>query len=306
MEYPYYKLVYKLNKKHIKELANNFEINITTNKILNAKKYENGYFIIIDKWNENNELNSLTDYFTEKVRIKCKFGNFLSPFEYYNIYKTKIYKNIIINSNIKNLNKNKEILLLRENILNNVRHCNNFRVSVVLTILKLFNVKKYLDLSAGWGDRLLASLLFDVELYCGVDPNKDLHKHYNEIIKTFTKHKERFILIDDGFETAELPNTKFDMVFSSPPFFDLEKYSNYDNDSIIKYKNEKSWCDNFLMKSIYKAYNYLENNGHMILYIHSSPYIDKKLKELNKIMKYKGQIYFYETKLRGMHVWQKK
>ena len=125
------------------------------------------------------------------------------------------------------------------------------------------------------------------------------------MIDTFATNKNKFILIEDGFETAKLPNTKFDLVFSSPPFFDLEKYSNYDNDSLTKYKTEKNWCDNFLIKSIYKAYNYLEKNGHMILYIHSSPYVDKQLLELNKVMKYKGKIYFYENKLRGMHVWQK-
>jgi 16S rRNA G966 N2-methylase RsmD len=291
MEYPYYKSIYKLNKKHINELIDNFEINIITNKILDAQKYKNGYIIIAENIDKNNELNLLTDYFTEHIRVKCKFGNYLSPLEYYKKNKYKIHKETLNN-----------VIKMRENISLNVRHCNNFKISVVLTILKLFNVKKYLDISAGWGDRLLASLLYGVKLYCGVDPNKDLHKHYNEMITTFTSNKKRFIMIEDGFETAKLPNVKFDMVFSSPPFFNLEKYSNYENDSFTKYNNEKIWCDNFLMVSIYKAYDYLENNGHMILYIYSSPYVNKKIKELNKIMKYKGVIYFYKNKLRGVHV----
>jgi len=292
MEYPYYNLIYKLNKKHIKKIVKEFTPNIVTKKFLDAQKYKDKYFIIIDKWEDNNELNSLTDYFTEKVRIKCKFGKYLSPLEYYQKNKQKY-------------NKINDIISLRERLFNETRFCNNFRVSVVLAILKTFKVKKYLDISAGWGDRLLASLLYKVKLYCGVDPNKDLHQYYNQMIETFSTNKNKFILIEGGFETAELPNTKFDLVFSSPPFFDLEKYSNYDNDSLTKYKTEKNWCDNFLMTSIMKAYNYLEKNGHMILYIHSSPYVDKRLLELNKIMNYKGIIYFYENKLRGMHVWQK-
>jgi 16S rRNA G966 N2-methylase RsmD len=290
-DYPYYNLIYKVNKKQIKEKVKEFKPNIITTKFLDAKQYKKKYFIIIDKWEDNYQLNSLTDYFSEKERIKCKFGRYLSPLEYY----------------IKNKNKfkNKNVIDIREKLFLETKFCNNFRISVVLTILQSFNVKKYLDISAGWGDRLLASLLYDVELYCGVDPNKDLHKHYKEMINTFAKKKKKFILIEDGFETAKLPDTKFDLVFSSPPFFDLEKYSNYDKDSLTKFKTEKNWCDNFLMKSIFKAYKYLEKNGHMILYIHSSPYVDKRLLELNKIMKYKGIIYFYENKLRGMHVWQK-
>ena len=62
------------------------------------------------------------------------------------------------------------------------------------------------------------------------------------MIDTFAncKDKQNYILIENGFETATLPNTKFDLVFLSPPFFDLEKYSNYDNDSLTKYKTEKN------------------------------------------------------------------
>jgi hypothetical protein len=292
-EYPYYNLIYKIEKKKIRKLVKNFKPEIVTTKFLNAQKYENNHFIIIDKWNTNYLLNLLTDYFTEKIRVQCKFGNYLSPFEYYQKNKNKY--------------KTTNILELREKLFLETRFCNNFRISVILTILKTFKVKKYLDISAGWGDRLLASLLYKVKLYCGVDPNKDLHQYYNQMIETFAteKTKKNFILLEDGFETATLPKVKFDLVFSSPPFFDLEKYSNYEKDSLTKYKTEKSWCDNFLMKSIYKAFKFLGKNGHMILYIHSSPYVDKRLLELNKIMKYKGIIYFYETKLRGMHVWQK-
>ena len=289
--YPYYNLVYKLDKKNIKKIVKEFKPKIITTKFLDAQKYNKKYFIILDKWEDNNELNSLTDYFTEEIRIQCKFGKHLSPLEYWQKNKMKYIKNDIIDT--------------RERLFKETRFCNNFRVSVVLTILKTFKVEKYLDISAGWGDRLLASLLYQVKLYCGVDPNKDLHKYYKEMIDTFATKKDNFILLEDGFETANLPKTKFDLVFSSPPFFDLEKYSNYDKDSLTKYKTEKNWCDNFLMKSIMKAYEYLEKNGHMILYIHSSPYVDEQLNKLNKIMKYNGIIYFYENKLRGMHVWQK-
>ena len=249
--YPYYNLIYKLDKKNIKKIVKDFKPKIITSKFLDAQKYNNKYFIILDKWQDNYELNSLTDYFTEKIRVQCRFGKHLSPYEHYQKNKMKYIKN--------------NILDIREKLFKETRFCNNFRVSVVLAILKTFKVKKYLDISSGWGDRLLASLLYKVELYCGVDPNKDLHKYYKEMIDTFATEKDNFILIEDGFETATLPKTKFDLVFSSPPFFDLEKYSNYDKDSLTKYKTEKNWCDNFLIKSIMKAYEYLEKDGHMIL-----------------------------------------
>ena len=105
--------------------------------MLDANKYNDKYFIIVDKWQDNYELNSLTDYFTEKVRVKCKFGKHLSPLEYYQKNKNKYQNDTIIN--------------LREKLFLETRFCNNFRVSIVLTILTVFKVKKYLDISAGWG-----------------------------------------------------------------------------------------------------------------------------------------------------------
>ena len=128
------------------------------------------------------------------------------------------------------------------------------------------------------------------------------------MIETFvpTKKRERFKVFESGFEDAPIPKGQlFDMVFTSPPFFDLEKYSTHAGDSITKYAGEKKWTDNFLMVSIFKAYSHLEKGGHMILYLHDEPYLNSRLKELETIMTYKGKLYFCESKCRGIHVWQK-
>jgi len=295
IEYPYYKYFYKLDIKKIKNIVKNFKPNISNKKILNAENYKNTYFIIIDNYKDNYELNTLTDYFTESVRVKCKFGNYISPLEYWNRNKYKLTK---ITTNLYEL---------RELIFQQTKLCNNFRISVVLTILEKFKCNKYLDISAGWGDRLLGAILHKCKLYCAVDPNEELHTLYQEIINTFVKKdkQKNFILINDGFETAKLPDIKFDLVFSSPPFFLLEKYSKYKNDSTIKFTSEVQWCEKFLLVSLLKAINHLEKNGHLILYIHYSKCIQEIFDKINKIMKYLGIIYFYENKLRGMHVWQK-
>jgi hypothetical protein len=306
LKFPYYKLCYKLTRKNIKLILKKFKSNILFDKpnFLNnivLKKYNNNYFIIIDKWNDNIELNSLTDYFTESYRILCKFGNYISPIDYWQQNKKHILK--------KTLNKYGEITIfnIREIIFNETKLCNNFRISVCLTILCYFKPKTWLDISAGWGDRLISAILYKVELYCGVDPNLDLHKGYDAIINKLVKENKRdkFFLIKDGFETAKLPDIQFDIVFSSPPFFDLEKYSTNIKDSIIQFNTEKDWCDKFLMVSIYKAISKLKIGGHLVLYFFTSEYTMNKLQEIHNIMKYLGIIYFYDTAPRGMYVWQK-
>ena len=127
------------------------------------------------------------------------------------------------------------------------------------------------------------------------------------MINTFAtpSKKKNFIIYKNGFLEAPIKETDFDVVFSSPPFFTLEKYSSFNENSITKYQNEKEWCDNFFIKSLIKAYNHLKKNGHMILYMGGSNYVMNKMFMLNNIMNYKGVIYFYESVPRGIFVWEK-
>ena len=277
---------------------------------LNFNNHSKKYYIIKSPRNENLELNLLTDYFTETCRIKCAFKNRIPPLDYWN----KNWKNIIKILTKKQLPIN--YYSLRDEMFMWNKPCNNFRISVCLEVLKLFKPKKWLDISAGWGDRLLSALLYTeldskFELYCGVDPNPCLHPHYQEIIKTFnTSNNKKYILIQDGFETAKLPNTKFDLVFSSPPFFDLEIYSTSNTNSIVKYKGVDRWFNEFLMPSLYKAERYLERGGFLVLYMGESQgtrYIPKMIKLMNYRMNNIGMFYYTNSKkIREFFCWQKK
>jgi hypothetical protein len=306
LEYPYYNLYYEFIKKDFLKLVKNYipEIyNELPYKLKNShlQKYNDSYFIIKDDYTKTSEINNITDYFSENVRVNCKFGNYPSPLQYWKNNKHNILK--------KTLEKYKKINIynIRETIFFNTHLCNNFRISVCLEILKFFKVKKWLDISCGWGDRLISALLYKVKLYVSCDPNLDLHPYYTNMIDIFssTKRKKDFIIYPNGFLEAPIENNNFDIVFSSPPFFTLEKYSDYSEDSLKKYKSEKEWCTNFFLKSLIKAYNLLNKNGHIVLYMGGSEYVMQSMHKLDKIMKYEGVIYFYDTKPRGMFVWKK-
>ena len=259
------------------------------------------YFIIKDDWKKNEELNNTTDYFSESVRVKCSFGDSLCPLDYWNNNRTEILENTI--KKYKDLN----IYNIREYLFEKTRFCNNFRISVGITVLNHFKPKKWLDISSGWGDRLLTALLYKVERYVSTDPNKDLHPCYNKIIQTFMSKSQRnkITIHEQGFEDIDLKDEMFDFVFSSPPFFTLEKYSAYEDNSITHYKNEKTWCEQFFIKSLIKCYNHLEKDGHIILYMGGSPYVFSQMFKLNNVMTYKGVMYFYDNKPRAMYVWKK-
>jgi len=264
-------------------------------------KFNDSFLLIKENWNKYEELNNITDYFSEIVRIQCNFKNCISPFKYWTGHRTFIEGD------------NATIKMIRDKMYDNVKFCNNFRISIALTLFDLFKANIILDPSAGWGDRLIAAIGYDVKNYVGVDPNNELHPCYNEIIKTLVapKCQSNFIMINDGFEKANIPKLNYDLVFTSPPFFDLEKYSSNTNDSIVAHPSVDDWFKNFLLVLIKKSFNHLIIGGHFVLYISESSntqYIDKMITYANSLMKMLGSIYyFYDGSYvpRRIMVWKK-
>ena len=261
------------------------------------------YVLILEDWNKHAELNNTTDYFSEHVRIQCYFKDYIKPLEYWKRHRKRLLTEFA----------NKTKLELRDRLYFETKFCNNFRISVALTVFALFKPRKVLDPSCGWGDRLLAAIGHGVDMYVGVDPNPALHPCYNEIINMFVDEPKRknFITIEDGFEMADVPDVGYDLVFTSPPFFDLEVYSSSARDSINAYRTMDDWYDNFLLVMITKSYKLLKQNGHFILYIadtRSNLYVRKLVNFVNTIMVSNGSIYYYyedAMKPRRMYVWTK-
>lgn len=312
LPYPFYKNAYKLNIAHIKQLALTQNLRITSKPLNNAKyryplkplilKTTNKLTskpipkitIIQASWHQTEELNSLTDYFSEQCRIQCHFKNNQSPLEFWNTHQSQL---------LAKLPPSPTITDIRELIYNSIRLCNNFRIPVALTIIKMFKATKWLDISAGWGDRLLSALLSpSIEFYCGADPNACLHPHYAEMIATFRPPSQRknFVLIEDGFIEAKLPlGITYDFILSSPPFFDLEAYSNSPNNSLVKNPTADQWFSNFLIPALAKSISYLEPNGHLVLYMgdsNNTNYMGAMIKFLNSLLSSRGAIYYQDGK----------
>lgn len=317
MEYPYMKYIYKKPVTEVFKIAEKFkprvfeQVPFELQRSGNFEKCYKKFIIIREDWEKNFEINSITDLFTEEVRVKCIFKNYDSPLNYW-----KNNKSEIINYS-KNKYGDSDVHSLREVIYEKSKLCNNFKVTLSLSILMIFKPRKWLDISAGWGDRLLSAILYnhisnDFDLYCATDPNKELHPLYQNMIKSLVpiEQQNKFVLIESGFENYKFQNDDFDIVFSSPPFFDLETYSNHEGDSLNNNNTQELWAINFFKPMLINSYNHLKKDGHLILYIDRSKYIEKYLQKFSEITKYKGIIYFYEKKdkrrlTRKIYVWRK-
>jgi len=93
-----------------------------------------------------------------------------------------------------------------------------------------------------------------------------LQKGYNKIIKTLNINTEVLIKYIP-FEDADIQSNAYDIALTSPPYFDLEKYGNDSNQSIIKYSSYNDWLSNFYYIYIIKMINAIKPGGYVVIYI---------------------------------------
>ena len=134
------------------------------------------------------------------------------------------------------------------------------------------------DPSAGFGGRILGalSLCEDRQIhYVGTDPNPDNYlpeierTRYEYLASYFQSHIKRkfkttYDLFTEGSEVIH-KNKRFrnyksllDFVFTSPPYFAAEGYSEDKNQSFKKFPNYNDWRDKFLHQTLKTAVEYLK------------------------------------------------
>tara|TARA_R100001163_G_C5063948_1_gene201374 strand:+ start:363 stop:1433 length:1071 start_codon:yes stop_codon:yes gene_type:complete len=142
---------------------------------------------------------------------------------------------------------------------------------------------KVLDPCMGYGGRLLGSIVSPtVSSYHGVDPcvktydgNCRLDVELND-----NSNNKFFNIPFEDFTTKEL----YDFIFTSPPYFDLEKYSDEPTQSYIRYPQYDKWIKYFLQPLIEKSYTYLKKGKYFAINIHG----EKLIKEIKPLCEAKG------------------
>lgn len=129
-----------------------------------------------------------------------------------------------------------------------------------------------LDTSVGFGSRMSAVLLSGHN-YCGFDPNHELQlklKHYYKWLKEngVIESTQRCGLYEQGSEKyrPELADL-FDVAFTSPPYFNLETYSDDGSESTENYDNYDLWIERFVKPTIHNTYRYLKVGGYAMINI---------------------------------------
>ncbi|MEM0353936.1 MAG: hypothetical protein QXW79_00005, partial [Thermoplasmata archaeon] len=226
-----------------------------------------GYYSYLIYDPQKYQLYMLSDLFNDHCRVQCHLKFRKSPIEFYSLNRDKIIMSLF-NKNIKITPLN-----IREEIYIQGKICSIHNPLIIKYFIEKFSSKRVLDFCAGWGDRLIGALLSGVDIYTGFDPNTCLEEGYKKIIKMLLPYSPnpngKYEVHIIGFEKAELPlDVKYDLVYTSPPFFDLETYSKEFTQSVPMNTNITSdtWLKKFIIPSVVKCMNHLVENGKIVLY----------------------------------------
>ncbi len=91
-------------------------------------------------------------------------------------------------------------------------------------------------------------------------------------------------------------NKKFDFIFTSPPYFNIERYTQEANQSFNRYRKLNNWLENFLFVSIKKSFEVLTDDGVMAINI-SDVYSGHKVNQICEPMNN-----FFKNELKANYV----
>ena len=149
-------------------------------------------------------------------------------------------------------------------------YCSNFRPATAKTIYELYGKEnsKVLDTSSGFGGRLLGFFTAkNTDEYVGIDPNTadSCNKFIEFMQMRFGINKKAYVnkIGSEDFTIESYPQYEnyFDISFTSPPYFDTEKYSDSDTQSYKKFNTYDAWIDGFYRNTIYNSCNALKLDG---------------------------------------------
>ena len=152
--------------------------------------------------------------------------------------------------------------------------CSQFKPNVAKVLYDKLESKSILDFSAGWGDRLAGFYASETgESYIGIDPRKENHPIYEEQKQFYEKHRTMFevpkksMFVEYPAEDFEYQKNMYDTVFTSPPYFSVERYSYDDTQSWVRYKDIDTWNTQFLQKTLEKIWPSIKRGGYLLVNI---------------------------------------
>jgi predicted RNA methylase len=211
--------------------------------------------------------NNIVDYFTfcERLETKGKYDvSFFEFIEKIDDFKKKKFIQTMLTyyKNVKNKNNTKnEYIVLKEVYNICISAINIMRPLNCMEIYTKYKGKRVLNFCAGWGGSTVAAAALNLDAFYGIEINENLKPCYDKMISYLkTKSQTKFDIFICDASSFDYTTIEYDTVFSSPPYYFLEKYNNN-----IKFETKKDMDEKFYKPVFSKTYNGLQKGGHYII-----------------------------------------
>jgi SAM-dependent methyltransferase len=154
-------------------------------------------------------------------------------------------------------------------IATGVQGVSNFRPTAAAAVYENFGGSGVTwDMSCGWGGRLFGALMSKrIHTYIGTDPSTLTYRGLCKIRDDFSYLGKKVELHCLGSESYLPEENSIDLCFTSPPYFDTERYSDEETQSYLKYPNYSEWVNGFMAQTLANVKRGLKKDGRLLINI---------------------------------------
>ncbi len=233
-----------------------------------------------DKINTNSSIgNKFINFFTLMERLETKGRSNKSFFDLWE-NKSELYKKNYVKKFVKFYTDKgfvNDIKIFMRIVQLYFGSVNVFKPTTAMNVYCRFNPTSILDMTMGWGGRLLGACALNIPKYTGIDLNVSLKKPYEDmvdILKGYTTTKINLIFKDAL--KIDYNKLDYDLVLTSPPYYNIEIYSGTEKMS------EEEWNETFYKPLFNKTWDGLKIGGHYCLNVPVKVYDDILIPLLGK------------------------
>jgi hypothetical protein len=202
-------------------------------------------------------------YFPESFNVRC--GDKMTPYEAFmndEIFMKVIRKRLKMGTYISDSGIRKML-----KIFTGVQGVSNFRPTAAAAVYDAFAKDGVVwDMSGGWGGRMLGAIASGVKSYTCTEPSRLTASGLVALREDFGTGID-INIIELGSEDYCPDRKSLDVCFTSPPYFNLEKYSDEPSQSYVKYPEKDAWIEEFLRETFENCRYGLKDDGVMLINI---------------------------------------
>lgn len=118
-----------------------------------------------------------------------------------------------------------------------------YRPHLAKTICKYYNASTVFDPCCGWGGHLLGTVAAGAK-YIGREPNTETYQNLLRMVK-FLGVESQVEIFNFPAEQIDVNLLSYDLVLTSPPYYNLEVYSSENTQSENKYETYSAWLEDW-------------------------------------------------------------